>query len=99
MAGSGLPLSIIIVGIGSADFGLMVTLDGDDKAIFSKKLNKYTERDIVQFVPFRDLKNDPVRLAREVLMEVPKQMTSYFQSKGIKPNPHKYADQQDLINA
>ena len=27
---SNLPLSIIIVGVGSADFGAMETLDGDD---------------------------------------------------------------------
>ena len=89
MAGSALPLSIIIVGIGPADFGQMVALDGDVNPLYSQKLGKYTARDIVQFVPFRDLKNDPVRLAREVLAEVPRQMTDYFQSMGMRPNPHK----------
>jgi len=33
----------------------METLDGDVTPLFSKKLNKYRERDIVQFVPFRKL--------------------------------------------
>lgn len=45
---SGLPLSIIIVGVGSADFSAMSALDSDDKLLSiggSKAL-----RDIVQFV-------------------------------------------------
>ena len=36
------------------------------------------ERDIVQFVPFRDFKNDPYRLAQETLNEVPRQFISYM---------------------
>jgi len=71
VAGSGLPLSIIIVGVGSADFDQMDALDADDAPLYSKKLNRYASRDIVQFVPFRDVYNDPYRLAKEVLAEVP----------------------------
>ena len=78
--GSSLPLSIIIVGIGGADFHQLITLDGDVEPLYSRKWKRYTARDIVQFVPFRDLKNDPTRLAREILAEVPYQMTSYFHS-------------------
>lgn len=37
-------------------------------------------------MPFRHLKNDPNLLAREVLREVPRQLTNYFLKKGIKPN-------------
>ena len=66
------PLSIIIVGVGEADFDQMEALDGDITPLFSNTLNKYRNRDIVQFVPFRDLKSDPVRLAKAVLAEVPK---------------------------
>ena len=80
VAGSSLPLSIIIVGIGPADFEQMEHLDADTSPLFSKKWQKYAARDIVQFVPFRELKNDPYRLAKEVLAEVPKQMTDYFMS-------------------
>jgi hypothetical protein len=36
VAGSGLPLSIIIVGIGNADFDQMDLLDADDAPLFSK---------------------------------------------------------------
>lgn len=70
--GSVLPLSIIIVGIGEADFDQMEQLDADENPLYSKSLGKYASRDIVQFVPFRELKNDPYRLAKEVLAEVPR---------------------------
>ncbi len=45
--GSVLPLSIIIVGIGEADFEQMDLLDADDNPLYSKKLGKYASRDIV----------------------------------------------------
>ena len=43
---SSLPLSIIIVGIGDADFEAMDVLDGDDVRLSSR--GRYAERDIVQ---------------------------------------------------
>jgi len=64
-----LPLSIIIVGIGNADFDLMVTLDGDD-GLFDRRGNKCW-RDLVQFVPFNDFKHNPTLLSKEVLEELP----------------------------
>ena len=94
--GSVLPLSIIIVGIGDADFDQMETLDGDVNPLYSKITRSYCQRDIVQFVPFRELKRDPVRLAKQVLAEVPKQLTDYFQARGIQPNPKKMDEKQGL---
>ncbi|KAI9032189.1 copine-8 [Hyaloraphidium curvatum] len=44
-------LSIIIVGVGNADFSTMDALDSDDRKLQSG--GKVAERDIVQFVPFR----------------------------------------------
>lgn len=70
--GSGLPVSIIIVGVGNEDFSSMETLDADDEPLYSKTYKKTMERDIVQFVPFRDFKSNPVLLAKETLAEVPK---------------------------
>ena len=74
----------------------MEALDGDIEPLYSKRLKKYRERDIVQFVPFRELKNDPAKLAREVLAEVPTQFTDYFHQKHILPNSKKYDDREDL---
>lgn len=51
-----LPMSIIIVGVGNADFTDMQILDGDDGILRSPK-GEPVLRDIVQFVPFREFKN------------------------------------------
>lgn len=45
-----LPTSIVIVGIGNANFENMVQLDGDGGLFDSQ--GKKCSRDIVQFVPF-----------------------------------------------
>jgi hypothetical protein len=83
--GTALPLSIIIVGVGDEDFKEMDELDADTKPLYSQKLQKQMERDIVQFVPFQQFKNDQNELAKEVLEEIPGQLTSYMASKNIKP--------------
>ena len=95
--GSNLPISIIIVGIGEADFQQMEDFDADVTPLYSERLGQYSSRDIVQFVPLRDLKNDPILLAKSVLAEVPKQLTTFFQSRNIQPNPKKMHDKQDII--
>ncbi|XP_061644522.1 copine Va isoform X1 [Phyllopteryx taeniolatus] len=86
-----LPMSIIIVGVGQAEFDAMVELDGDDIRISSR--GKLAERDIVQFVPFRDYMDrtgnhvlSMARLAKDVLAEIPDQLISYMKSRAIKPN-------------
>ena len=50
---STLPMSIIIVGVGQADFTAMNILDGDDGVLMGKH-GQAVQRDIVQFVPFRE---------------------------------------------
>lgn len=86
-----LPLSIIIVGVGGADFSAMDELDGDDVRVAVN--GRKAERDIVQFVPMHKFlsRDGPwikskVDLAREVLYEIPDQMTGYMKSKGFRPN-------------
>ncbi|KAL6048086.1 Copine IVb [Balamuthia mandrillaris] len=86
---SSLPLSIVIVGIGNADFSKMEVLDADDKPLVHK--GRPMERDIVQFVPFKDYKNHPERLAEETLMEIPWQLTSFMAVNGIAPPPIPYS--------
>uniref|UniRef100_A0A3B4BA48 C2 domain-containing protein n=1 Tax=Periophthalmus magnuspinnatus TaxID=409849 RepID=A0A3B4BA48_9GOBI len=82
---SALPLSIIIVGVGPADFSAMKLLDGDDGILKSTSGEK-VHRDIVQFVPFRDFKEAPMAaLAQSVLAEVPSQVVSYFKMRGLEP--------------
>lgn len=87
---SALPISIIIVGVGNADFDAMDELDSDEVRLSAE--GRYAERDIVQFVPLnRFLANNgpfiksQADLAKEVLAEVPMQLTSFMKSRGIKP--------------
>ncbi|XP_078463049.1 copine-4-like [Lampetra planeri] len=82
---SRLPMSIIIVGVGNADFTDMHMLDGDDGVLRSPR-GEPTARDIVQFVPFRDFKSaSPEALAKCVLAEVPKQVVEYYSTKSLVP--------------
>ncbi|XP_053066381.1 copine-7 isoform X2 [Acinonyx jubatus] len=82
---SHLPMSIIIVGVGNADFTDMQTLDGDEGILRSPR-GEPALRDIVQFVPFRELKSaSPAALAKCVLAEVPRQVVEYFSYRELPP--------------
>jgi len=88
IAASGLPMSIIIVGVGKEDFSAMDELDSDDSLLRSGSM--VAERDIVQFVELRRflLANgswSKERLAKEVLAEIPGQLLSYMKSRGFQP--------------
>ncbi|MBN3270930.1 CPNE7 protein, partial [Polyodon spathula] len=79
------PMSIIIVGVGNADFTDMQILDGDDGVLRAPK-GEPVLRDIVQFVPFREFKTaSPAALAKCVLAEVPKQVVEYYSHKAFSP--------------
>ncbi|KAG1944224.1 copine-3 isoform X1 [Pimephales promelas] len=85
VAASRLPMSIIIVGVGKADFTDMEILDGDDGRLKSIT-GEAAVRDIVQFVPFRNFQNSPrEELAKCVLAEVPGQVVTFFNMMKILP--------------
>jgi hypothetical protein len=84
VAGSYLPLSIIIIGVGDANFDNMVVLDGDDYGLRDSN-GKFWMRDIVQFVPFNEYEGDAIMLREQVLEEVPDQVTSFYKKMGMKP--------------
>ena len=82
--GSFLPLSVIIIGIGDADFKKMEDLDGDVKPLISRYGIK-RQRDLVQFVPFLRYESNPEQLAFEVLEEIPRQIVDYYEQNNIDP--------------
>ncbi|RDD40590.1 Copine-8 [Trichoplax sp. H2] len=88
---SGLPMSIIIVGVGDTDFDEMDELDSDEQLLSFE--GNTAERDIVQFVEFQKFLEDgqithssAINLAREVLAEVPRQILEYMRLKNVAPN-------------
>uniref|UniRef100_A0A673GTM3 Copine-3 n=1 Tax=Sinocyclocheilus rhinocerous TaxID=307959 RepID=A0A673GTM3_9TELE len=85
---SKLPMSIIIVGVGEADFKAMEFLDGDN-GVLKSLTGEPVARDIVQFVPLKQFANAPKEaLAQSVLAEVPNQLVSYFKIRNVAPvNP------------
>ena len=80
-AASDAPLSIVIVGIGKADFSAMQFLDD----FISQE--GAGGRDICQFVEFERYQSNKIHLTQATLEEIPDQVVDYFNSHGIKPLP------------
>ena len=95
IANANLPLSIIIIGIGNADFSKMDELDGDDGRLKNSK-GVYAKRDIVQFVPMKQYENNMNALSSLTLQEIPRQFLSYVKAHNIKPGKKPSAHMVDF---
>ena len=88
---SHLPISVIIVGVGRAQFDSMVELDADQHALTASN-GEVARRDIVQFVPFNDFVGKEggmeEALARETLAELPGQVMEYMAMEGVRIPVH-----------
>ena len=77
---SGFPISILIVGVGNCEFEKMEQLYGDDGMLTGSDNRTRAQRDIVQFVPFRDYRGKtPEAFSSELLAEIPYQLTSFYE--------------------
>ncbi|KAG6736624.1 hypothetical protein POTOM_060502 [Populus tomentosa] len=84
---SDLPLSILIVGVGGADFKEMEILDADKGERLESSSGRVASRDIVQFMPFRDVQSGEIAVVQALLAELPTQFLSYMRSRDdIQPN-------------
>ncbi|XP_022922006.1 protein BONZAI 2-like isoform X2 [Cucurbita moschata] len=83
---SDLPLSILIVGVGGADFKEMEVLDADKGERLESTTGRVASRDIVQFVPFRDVQGGGISVVQELLAEIPHQFLTYIRSRDVQPN-------------
>ena len=102
-----LPISIVIVGIGEADFDKMNELDGDEIRV-TDKFGRVATRDIVQFVAMRNIlgiegpnyQAAGAYLANEVLDEIPDQFLGFMKSRNIVPTlPHATSTNQSRKNS
>ena len=82
--GSFLPLSIIIIGVGDADFSNMVYLDADKNPLVNSK-GVNSVRDLVQFVPFLKYESNPKNLAMKVYEKIPRQLIEYYDQNDLDP--------------
>ena len=89
MDASNLPLSIIIVGVGNADFDAMDELDGDTVRLTAPD-GRMAARDIVQFVPFRNFlkggmnsQSARLHLSNEDFVDIPEQIVGFMKADRI----------------
>ncbi|KAB5525221.1 hypothetical protein DKX38_022970 [Salix brachista] len=83
---SDLPLSILIVGVGGADFKEMEIFDADKGERLETSSGRIASRDIVQFIPFRDVQSGEISVFQALLAELPSQFLSYMRSSNdIQP--------------
>ncbi|XP_065039739.1 protein BONZAI 1-like isoform X2 [Musa acuminata AAA Group] len=80
---SDLPLSILIVGVGGADFKEMEILDAEKGERIESPTGRVASRDIVQFVAMRDAQSGEVSVIQSLLAELPRQFMSYMQSRDV----------------
>jgi Copine len=83
------PLSIVIVGVGNADFSSMMFLDDHSQPPGTP--------DIAQFVKFNDHCQSSADLTSETLHEIPTQLVNYFQRNGIQPLPPIVRSDDDIV--
>lgn len=95
LQGSDLPLSIIILGMGDADFHFMEILDGDSQVL--KYNGQESKRDVnqkycvneqmVQFVSFEELRNKSCEeIVESLLFELPRQFMDYMNGHQLSPD-------------
>eukprot|EP00158_Paraphelidium_tribonemae_P007342 Partr_v1_DN28205_c0_g1_i4_m75875 putative copine family len=84
---SRLPMSILIVGVGGADFSNMEELDGDDEPLLKSSSGAHAVRDMVNFTPLQDFIGKP-RLGAfesELLSEIQLNVVQYYHNIDVQP--------------
>lgn len=85
---SALPLSIVIIGVGSEDFGRMYQLDSS-KGLLRRGV-EFAKRPFIQFIPYQQFKGDLSALAEKVLGNIPDQVISYIEKVRNAQTPGTY---------
>ncbi|KAJ4883283.1 Protein BONZAI 2 [Raphanus sativus] len=85
VSASDLPLSILIVGVGGADYKEMEVLDGDKGERLESSSGRVASRDVVQFVALKDIQYGEVSVVEALLAELPSQFLAYMKNRNITP--------------
>ncbi|XP_074325136.1 protein BONZAI 1-like isoform X2 [Apium graveolens] len=82
---SDLPLSILIVGVGGADYKEMEIFDADKGGRIESPTGLVASRDMVHFFPFRNVKSGELSLVQLLLADLPSQFLTYMRTKSNLP--------------
>lgn len=86
---SSYPMSVVIVGVGNADFSTMQFLD-DNRA-------NQGFRDMAQFVPFNQHCGSPAELTSETLKEIPRQLEECFHAYKYPAGPPIVVKDEEIV--
>ena len=71
------PISVCIIGVGDENFSKMYQLDCKTKPLEDKNGNK-SDRDICQFIRYKDFRDNPDKIAETLLTIIPSQIEKYY---------------------
>ncbi|KAF8693249.1 hypothetical protein HU200_038631 [Digitaria exilis] len=81
---SDLPMSIIVIGVGGADFKEMEFLDPNKGEKLESSTGRVASRDMLQFAPMKDAHGSGVSTVQSLLAEIPGQFMTYMRTREIQ---------------
>jgi len=81
---SDFPMSIIVIGVGGADFKEMEFLDPNKGEKLESSTGRVASRDMIQFAPMKDVHGSGVSTVQSLLAEIPGQFMTYMRTREIQ---------------
>nr|CAB3446716.1 unnamed protein product [Digitaria exilis] len=81
---SDLPMSIIVIGVGGADFKEMEFLDPNKGEKLESSTGRVASRDMLQFAPMKDAHGSGVSTVQSLLAEIPGQFMTYMRTREMQ---------------
>uniref|UniRef100_A0A0E0K0E7 VWFA domain-containing protein n=1 Tax=Oryza punctata TaxID=4537 RepID=A0A0E0K0E7_ORYPU len=81
---SDFPLSILVVGVGGADFKEMEFLDPNKGERLESSTGRVASRDMIQFAPMKDAHGSGISTVQSLLAEIPGQFMTYMRTREIQ---------------
>ncbi|WVZ75233.1 hypothetical protein U9M48_023311 [Paspalum notatum var. saurae] len=81
---SDFPISIIVIGVGGADFKEMEFLDPNKGEKLESSTGRVASRDMIQFAPMKDVHVSGMSTIQSLLAEIPGQFMTYMRTREIQ---------------